>query len=137
MPIGHFIDHFLIPIVQKQNTYVRDTKDFINKVESLHLKPDILLVTYDVTSMYTNMTATELIQSAAKALTKLKQNDVTLPIPDIGYVTKLLKILLENNEFEFNGNLYKQILGTSMGAVPSPEICDLRLFDIHENIIKK
>lgn len=47
MPIGHFIDHFLIPTVQKQNTYVRDTKDFINKVESLHLKPDILLVTYN------------------------------------------------------------------------------------------
>lgn len=86
--------------------------------------------------MYTNMTTTELIQSVAKALTKLKQNDVTLPIPDIGYVTKLLKILLENNEFEFNGNLYKQILGASMGAVPSPEICDLRLFDILENIIK-
>lgn len=59
-----------------------------------------------------------------------------MPIPDIGYVTKLLKILLENNEFEFNGNLYKQILGAIMGAVPSPEICDLRLFDILENIIK-
>lgn len=86
IPIGHFIDPFLVPIVQKQHTYVRDTKDFINKVESLHLKPDILLVTYDVTSMYTYTTATELIQSAAKALTKLKQNDVTLPIPDIGYV---------------------------------------------------
>lgn len=55
----------------------------------------------------------------------------------VTYVTKLLKILHENNEFEFNGNLYKQILGARMEAVPSPEICDLRLFGILENIIKK
>ncbi|XP_062598993.1 uncharacterized protein LOC134260453 [Saccostrea cucullata] len=137
MPIGHFIDYFLVPLVQKQHTYVRDTKHFISKVESLHLKPETRLVTYDVTSMYTNMTATELLQSAAKALTKLKQTDVTIPIPDISNLIKLLQILLENNEFEFNGHLYKQILGASMGAVPYPEICDLRLFDILENIIKK
>ena len=137
MLIGHFIDHFLVPLVQKQHTYVRDTKDFISKVESLQLEPDTWLVTYDVTSMYTNMTATELIQSTSKALSELKQDDVTLPIPDTDYLIKLLKILLENNEFEFNGHLYKQILGASMGAVPSPEICDLRLFDILENIFKK
>ena len=137
MPIGHFVDHFLVPLVQKQHTYVRDTKDFINKIESLHLDSDTWLVTYDVTSMYTNMTATELVESAAKALTKLKQNDVEISIPDTDYLIKLLKILLENNEFEFNGHLYKQILGASMGAVPSPEACDLRLFEILENIIKK
>lgn len=29
------------------------------------------------------------------------------------------------------------MLGASMGAVPSPEVCDLRLFDILQNIIKK
>ena len=99
---------------------MNEGKDFINKVESLHLDSDTWLVTYDVTSMYTNMTATELVESAAKALTKLKQNDVEISIPDTDYLIKLLKILLENNEFEFNGHLYKQILGASMGAVPSP-----------------
>lgn len=83
------------------------------------------------------MTATELVQSAAKALTKLKQNEVSTKIPQVEYLVELLKILLENNEFEFDGRLYKQIWGASMGAVPSPEVCDLRLFDILENIIKK
>lgn len=101
----------------------------------MYLEPDTWLITDDVAFMYTNITAIELVQCAAKALTKLKQNDVTIKIPEVKYLVELLEILLENNEFD--GHLYKQILGASMGAVPSPEICDLRLFVIFENIIKK
>ena len=33
--IGHYIDHFLVPIVQNQCTYIKDTTDFINKINSL------------------------------------------------------------------------------------------------------
>lgn len=53
--IGHFVDHILVPLVQTQYNYVRDTKDFINKIESMHLDPDTRLITYDVTFMYTNL----------------------------------------------------------------------------------
>lgn len=108
MPIGHFVDQFLVTLVQTQYNYVRDTKDF-NKIESMHLDPDTWRITYDVTSMYTNMTATELVQSASKALTKLKQHEISIKIPQVEYLVKLLKILLENNEFEFDGHIYKHI----------------------------
>lgn len=30
--IGAYCDYFLIPIVQKQSTYIKDTTDFINKI---------------------------------------------------------------------------------------------------------
>ena len=33
--IGHYVDHFLVPIVQNQCTYIKDTTDFINKINSL------------------------------------------------------------------------------------------------------
>lgn len=51
MLIGHFVDHFLVTLVQTQYTYARDTKDFINKIESMHLDPDTWLITNDVTFM--------------------------------------------------------------------------------------
>lgn len=82
------------------------------------------LITVDVTSMYTHMTAIELVQSVAKALTKLKQNEVTIKIQQVEYLIELLKILVVNNEFQFDGHLYKQISGASMGAVPSPKVSD-------------
>lgn len=61
MLIGHFVDHFLEPLVQTQHTYFRDTIDFINKVESMHLEPNTWLIIYDVTSMFTNMTTMKLV----------------------------------------------------------------------------
>ena len=72
---------------------------------------------------------TELLQTASKA------GDVIMPIPNID---SLIIFFFENNEFEFDGHMYKQIKTwdqheTSMRAVPSPVVCDLRLFDILEN----
>lgn len=80
--------------------------------------------------MYTNMTTMANWQpSAAKALKKLKQNEATIKIPIVEYLVELLKILLDNNIFELNGHLYEQLLGVSTGAIPSPEVCDLRLIE--------
>ncbi|XP_063448192.1 serine-aspartate repeat-containing protein C-like [Mytilus trossulus] len=33
--IGHYVDYFLIPIVQNQSTYIKDTTSFINIIEKL------------------------------------------------------------------------------------------------------
>ena len=48
-----------------------------------------------------------------------------------------MKIILENNIFEFNGKIYKQTIGTAIGAVPSPEICDILMFEILNNIFSR
>lgn len=71
------------------------------------LKPDTWLNTYEITSMYTNMTAMELVKSAAKALIILKHIEVTIKIPKVEYLVELLKILLEHDKFEFDGHLYQ------------------------------
>jgi hypothetical protein len=47
--IGHYIDHFLVPIVQNQCTYIKDTTDFINKIESLRSHANCWLVSFDIT----------------------------------------------------------------------------------------
>lgn len=107
MLVGHFINHFWVHPVQTQYTYVIDTKHFVNKIESMHLKSDTWLNTYEVTSMYTNMTAMELVKSAAKALIILKHIEVTIKIPKVEYLVELLKILLEHDKFKFDGHLYQ------------------------------
>ena len=61
--IGRFLDYFLKPIVKKQNTYIKDTRDFINKIERLIVPKSALLVTYDVTSLYTNLRFNDLLSS--------------------------------------------------------------------------
>ena len=65
--IGSFLDYFLKPIVRKQSTYIKDTKEFINKVERVSVPDSALLVTYDTTSLYTNLRFEDILSA-------LKQN---------------------------------------------------------------
>lgn len=65
--IGYYCDHRHAAIVQKQNLYIKDTSDFIQKNKSLTVLKNVLLVIYDVTSIYTIMAFDELLHSVEKA----------------------------------------------------------------------
>ena len=68
--VSRFIDYFLLPMVKRQHSYIKVSGDFINKK---NLKPngDCLLVSFDCTSMYTNMEFDELAQSVGRAYDKV------------------------------------------------------------------
>ena len=133
--IGAYCDYFLVPIVQNQLTYIKDTTDFINKIESLCLPQNIILVTYDVTSMYTNMEFPELLSAVEEAYKTSIKPDKDLPYPDVSDLVFLIKTILENNYFEFNGKYYKQIIGCAMGCTVSPELSDIRMYQITQFIM--
>ena len=57
-----------LPIVKRQNTYIRDTPHFIRMIESLQASPNCTLVAYDCTSTYTNMEFNELKQAVNDVL---------------------------------------------------------------------
>ena len=52
---AEYIDHFLQPIASKHASYIKDTTDFLAKLRQVKVKPDTLLITMDVESMYTNI----------------------------------------------------------------------------------
>ena len=133
--IGKFIDHFLLEYVQSQNTYVLDTPDFIRKIENTPIPNDAILVVYDVTSMYTNMEIHKLVNAVDQTLPNLIHKD---PLPPIKkkYIIQLLKIAVENNYFQFNGKTYLQVIGASMGFIASPQICDIRMFQITSKMME-
>ena len=67
--ISAFVDFYLKPEVKEIPSYIKDTTDFIQKIESLEPLPEhTLLVTLDVQSLYTNIPTTEGIRSSARAL---------------------------------------------------------------------
>ena len=51
--ISAFVDYLLQPIAQVQPSYLKDTTDFINVVEKTRLPSNTILVSMDVTSLYT------------------------------------------------------------------------------------
>ncbi len=133
--ISRFIDYFLVPIVRKQKRYIRDSGDFINQIETLNPDQDCFFVSFDCTSMYTNMEFDELTQSVERAYDQAIQSDYSISLPDKETMVSLVSAVLKNNYFEFNGRYFKQIIGASQGSKCSPEICDIRADELINEIL--
>jgi hypothetical protein len=120
--IGRYLDYFLLPLVKTQPSYISDTGDLIRSVENCTFDNSVLLVTYDITSLYTNLRFEEITQAMQKTLNE--HVDIEYPIikPENKFLVEIANIFLSNNEFTFHGKSHRQIIGASMGAVASPEI---------------
>jgi hypothetical protein len=102
------VDEHIKRYIPKVKTYVRDTQDFITKIRSTPPLPEVsYLVTMDIVSLNTNIPYHEALVAIAQHL----RSD-----PSIGpYILKLADLCLHNTNFEFYGEHYLQIGGTSMG----------------------
>ena len=133
--ISQYVDYFLTPIVHTLSTFIRDSSDFITKIESFKPNNDCLLVSYDVTSLYTNTQFEELISATETYYSEADKSVYAIKAPSTGDLSFLLRLILENNLFEFNSKIYKQIIGCAMGSKCSPSVCDIRLHQITREII--
>ena len=136
--ISEYIDYFIKPIVQNQETYIKDTTDFINKLSTLHVPENAFLVTLDVVSMYTNTPQAEAIKAITEALDSESAIHYSYKInkPSTQYIKDLLTFILQHNSFEFCGNFFKQICGVSMESPASPEIADITFHNLERRIIE-
>jgi hypothetical protein len=50
-----FIDFHLRPFVENLPSHIKDTTDYLTKMENLAIPENTTLVTMDVTSLYTNI----------------------------------------------------------------------------------
>lgn len=125
--IAKYIDYFLRPISSKHPAYLKDTYDFVSKIRGQPIPMGAILVTADVTSLYTNMTIDRMLDCAKKCLAKYPAPNR----PD-NYILQLLELTLRNNDFTFNAEFFLQICGTAMGKAYAPSLADEYLEDFDE-----
>ncbi|XP_068738397.1 uncharacterized protein [Montipora capricornis] len=130
--ISHFIDHHLQPLVHKLSSYVKDTYDFLNKLLTIGKLPsNSLLVTLDVSSLYTNIPHNEGINACDHFLRTDPHN--TIPT---GTICDLIRMILTMNNFTFNDSHYLQIHGTAMGTKMVPSFANLFLGLFEKNALR-
>lgn len=61
--LSSFVDRLLQLITQKQKSYLKDTTDFINLIETTRVPKNAILVSMDVTSLYTNIPQEEGVET--------------------------------------------------------------------------
>ena len=128
--ISAFVDTFLRPIVGKGKSYIKDTTDFLNKIDQVDtITTNSLLVSLDVSSLYTNIPNKEGVEATHQALltdSGLVNNPSNLSLAE------LLWLVLTLNNFRFNGTDYLQIGGTAMGTRLAPSFANIFMYHFEE-----
>lgn len=120
--ISEYIDSFLQPLSVRHPAYLKDTYDFIDKIRNKNINNDCLLVTGDVSSLYTNMNLDRILDVVRESF---RDNpDSARPDKEI---LQLLDLTLKNNDFEFDDKFYLQVHGTAMGKKYAPSLANLYL----------
>ena len=122
--ISKFVDYNLQPINQALPSYIKDTTDFLNKLDALpeELPEETIMVTMDVRALYTNVPNNEGID-AVKQFFRARNR----PGDDIlsKIISTFLLLILTLNNFVFNDTNYVQVNGASMGTKCAPTYASL------------
>ena len=117
--LSHFVDFYLKPHVSELDSYVKDSKHLMRKIECINserpLPEGSTLFTIDVVATYPSIPK-DLGLAAAREVF----NQRSVKVPSTDNLMQCLEICLDSNTFEFNNEHFKQIYRTAFGPKMSP-----------------
>ena len=132
--ISKYIDYVFKPLMQSLSSYVKDTTNFIQKLKSFKLsQANSHLVTLDMSSLYTNIPHNDCLDACRHFLTGDTCTRNQLPID---CSLSLIRLILENNHFQFNNDNYLQKMGTAMGSPMAPAYASLFMGKLEQDFLK-
>ena len=130
--ISAFLEYHLKPISQKGKSYIKDTNDFLRKLDALPSLPeDTILCAIDVVGLYPNIPHEDGLVAMRKKLDEREDKTVSTDS-----LIELAECVLKNNIFEHNTSFYKQLRGTTIGTKMAPPYAILFMDDLEEKILK-
>ena len=131
--LSHFVQHFVRDLATTHVSYLQDTPDLLRELDKLENIPDdAILLTIDVTALYTNIQKEDALKSMEKVLEA--RADKSMPTE---FLLELLDLVLTFNIFEHDSQLYQQLIGVSMGTKVGPSVADIFMSFIDEDIKRK
>ena len=132
--LSPFVDKLLQPIAQQQKSYLKDTTDFINYIGNTKVPADVILVSMDVTSLYTNVPQEEGIHTVCRAYETFCINKPPIPTR---LLEQALRLILQENSFQFNGKNYLQTHGTAMGTKMAVALSNIFTSKVETDILSQ
>ncbi|CAM4615229.1 unnamed protein product [Caretta caretta] len=125
--LSGYVDSLLRPYATSTPSYLRDTTDFLRKLQSIGDLPDnTILATMDVEALYTNIPHKDGLQAVKNTI----PDNVTANL-----VAELCDFVLTHNYFTFGDNVYLQIIGTAMGTRMAPQYANIFMADLEQRFL--
>ena len=129
--ISSFVDSLLQPIAMKQESYIKDTTDFINFIENTQIPDNFVLATLDVSSLYTNIPQ-EGIDVVCRYYEDHYEQKLPIPTSDL---RELMRLILEENSFKFNEKHFLQTHGIARGTKMAVAFSVIFMADLEKRLL--
>ena len=114
--LASYLDKIAAPFVRNLNSYVKDSSHMLNIVDDFSYEgKHRFIFTMDIKSLYTVIPNDEGLQALKYFLDRREIKD-----PPIHTLLRMAELVLTLNNFNFNGEHYKQIGGVAMGSKLGP-----------------
>ena len=108
--ISHYVQDQIKDISKRHPSYLKGTPDFLRFLKDIGDLPDgAILATVNVSALYSNIKREDAVEAVRKALET--RVDKTVPA---SFILELLDLVLKCNVFEFDRQLFLQLIGTAM-----------------------
>ena len=109
-PTYNVVQHLaniVTPLAGRSKSFVKNSLQFVQKIDGLHIPDNTIIVSFDVKSLFTNIPIWEALHVIRKRL----EFDATLVSPTslgVGSIMKLLHLCLTTAYFIYEGQYYQE-----------------------------
>ena len=130
--MSEYVDENIKHLAKLVPSYIKDTTHFLQLLLTTPIQEEDLLVTIDVSSLYTNIIHEEGLQAMQDWML---QNNINHNRTE--FIKKLGYLVLKHNNFEFNGQLFLQQQGITMGTRMAPNYAIIFMHKIETELLQK
>ncbi|XP_071581173.1 uncharacterized protein, partial [Temnothorax nylanderi] len=129
--IASYLHTILEDTLPKPKSYVKDSWSFVKIIKDVTISPDHILVSFDVTSLFTNIPKDLVLKGIEKRWHFISPH-TNFSLPQFLHAVDLI---LSSTSFCFNGQFYEQIFGSPMGSPFSPKASDIVMEDLESECL--
>ena len=130
--LSKYISKIISPLAGSSDSFVKDSKHFVDGMKDVRLCSDEVMVSLDVKSLFTNVPVQEAVEVVYK---KLKEDETLIERTSLSAerVRDLLQMCLSSTYFSYEGVFYEQLDGAAMGSPVSAVMANL-FMEFFENL---
>ena len=125
----------LTPLVGHTQYTVPNSTTFVGKIKGTTINPEDRLVSFDVTSLFTQVPINEAIKIVKEKLNSDEslQERTSIPVPQL---VELIELCLRSTYFQFRDEYREQTDSAAKGLPLSPAVANLFMEDLEEKAIR-
>ena len=110
----------------------QNSKTVTKRLKKMRIPPGYKMVSFDVVSLFTNVSLDETIDIIIKRIYDKKEINTDIPKKEM---RELLYLCTKNAHFTLNNKTYLQVDGVAMGSPLGPVLANIFMAELERNII--